>query len=459
MNNSNYSNSTAVFYRVLGALLLAIVSTGVFAFDRDSFYAAVSKASEKYDRLVSSDEMRQLAIQGKSSESNRRLTALVADEDKTFYDYFILGNMLFRIDTATSDDYMKRAEALQPDNPMVLYERGIHEHKDGNFDAAATYYRRFHQSTAGKNNPVSWAYLTHAYLVTGKTESSFNAWANAGFDKNHITIEKAMYTLFSVSRQERKRESLVASIRAGNTDKFCDLWELDSNWEIDWWNRRPKSSYLAFDRSLAEEMLQPGSRDEQYFLFCSATDDLDDSQYLASLERLGIIGDRGQFPDTSALVYRVAQRLSASGLMTTAEFLGAYESQLRRYAANNPKDQRYYDVLAFLYANTGNQAKLKEIDMHGWKVLKADAYAASYIAGLDPESASYSSLLQEALGDFPNNVTLNQLNMRYSEQAPQASMAGFVAAQFANPQNSGTSGYRLGDYMLSLKHELASLQN
>ena len=175
------------------------------------------------------------------------------------------------------------------------------------------------------------------------------------------------------------------------------------------------------------------------------------------MKRLGILDGKMRLPESPALVYAIVQTLIANDLMSTTEFLSTFESQLLDFANRNPRDRQYFDVLAFLYADTENFELLRVVDLHGWRKLNIENFAASYIADLDPESASYARLLDEALTDFPNSVTLNQFRLEDSGGSSETALARFVAAQFANVKNNWSGPYRLNDYMLSLKHELAKL--
>ena len=454
MNNLPGSRWGCIKNYLLFVLLSFTMQTGAYAFDADEFYATVAEAGHKYEALAATVEMRRLDDEGRVSESNQRLRHLVPDQDKTFYDYFILGNMLFKLDWQTSYEYMKQAEVLEPDNPLLLLERGMHEHKVQNYAQASGYYERFHNSKAGRNHAISWAYLTHTYLMTGQTKAAFDAWGGAQFDRNHTAIEKGMYTIFSDSRQVSDRQQLIAEINAGQSNKSCDLWLLDSNWELDWWNKKARDRYLKFDLQLAQQVLKRGSIEAEYFAFCSETADLSDTEYLAELKRLEILDGKRRLPESSTLVYSILQKLIANDLMSASEFLSIFEPQLLDFANRNPRERKYFDVLAFLYADTEQFELLKVVDLHGWRKLSIESFAASYIADLDPESASYAKLLDEALTEFPNSVTLNQFRLEDSAGSSQTAVVRFVAAQFANVKNNWSGPYRLNDYMLSLKHEL-----
>jgi len=436
-------------------LMLCLACKTAQAFDADQFHAEVSQASLRYDTHLRRPDVRKLDIEGRVSESNDSLRNLVPDGEKTLHDYFILGNMLYRQDPESSYRYMKRAEALAPGNPLIFYERGIHEHRLGNFEAAAGYYEQFVEDPSGKENSVPWAYLAHSYLMTGRSSDAFRAWEQARFDRHHTAIEKAMYTLFATHQQAHTRESLIRDIQSGQTMRLCDLWELDSNWEIDWWNNRAKEKYLEFDSKLAKLSLEPGSEEHRLFRFCSAEGTLDNEAYLAELKSLDLLGDAARLPDSPALVYRLLQQMISRQMSTSAEFLDQHESRLVELAERHPLEKKYLDVLAFLYANNGDAEKLSEIDWQGWKELKSEPYASSYVIALDPASAAFGEHLESALADFPNSATLNEIRLRNSPKDREQAMLTFVAAQFANLRQANPNGYRLQDYMVSLKHELA----
>lgn len=443
----------------LGLLFAVALGRDGLAFDRAAFEEKLASESLIYEQYVSEDATKQLFIEGRVSEANERLENLVADVHKTVVDHFVLGNMLYVHDPAASDRHMKRAESLAPDNPLVLFERGMHEHRKGNHAGARDYYRRFHAGEPGARHPVSWAYLTHAYLMTDQIEDAFDAWQRARFGSNHTAIEKGMYAIFSRSNPERDREQLVIDINAGDAGKLCDLWTLDSNWEFDWWNYGERKKYLAFDRALAGKRVEAGSREADYFDLCTSGKTLDGEAYVARLERLGILAGDNRLPRSAALIYTILRRLTADKLMTAAQFLERFELQITTYAEANPLERKYYEILAYLYSSTGNRDGLKAVDAHGWHELKLEKFAASFIVGLDPGSGAYDAQLEAALSEFPDSVTLNRLRLVRAGSSKERALATFVASQFSDVKNNWKGPYRLNDYMEGLRHEIAKLKH
>jgi hypothetical protein len=460
MNNylTRYNSNGATMVRQLAVLsILFFTSLNTYSLDKNEFRDAISKAAGEYNTFSSSNETMRLFVEGKVSTSVEQLKNLVPDDKKTFYDFFILANMVFKSDFETSYRYMKLAENFEKDNPYVLFERGIHEHRRGNYVAAVKYYQRFKKSDQGKNHHMVSAYLTHSYLMTGDTEKAIESWKLADFGNRHTSIEKGMYTIFSNSNQDGDREKLISKIKLGATYNLCNLRHLDSNWEIDWWNYKPREDYLEYDSTLAKEVLKKGSLEEQYFNFCSSDEKLSDPEYMAKLTSLDIIEGKNRLPESSTLIYSILKRLTSSKLMTPEDFLSRFENQIQGFSKKHPKDAKYYDILAFLYSHTGNQDKLKTVDGYGWKELKIEKYAASYVFGMDPKSELFETTLKEALIDFPLSATLNEVNLSVQSKDKSDAMAKYVAAQFANVKKNWLGPYRLSDYMTSLRHELNKL--
>ncbi|WP_144395074.1 tetratricopeptide repeat protein [Pleionea sediminis] len=444
--------------RALSLMFILFLSVGSHAFDVEAFKNGMSKQGGVYNDFTSQKEITILFTEGRVSESNKRLKALIPDSKKTIYDYFILGNMLFQSDFDASYKLMLEAEKKEPENPYVMFERGIHEHRLGNYSLALAYYEKFRESNIFNDNPIVSAYMTHAYLLTDQAEKAFSSWEEADFGRNHTSIEKAMYPIFSDQNQEKRRELLISEIKAGEKLKLCDLYQLDSEWEIDWWNYRPKKEYLKYDVDLASEILENDSLNEKYFSLCSSNENIDDQAYVERLREIGLFKKNARLPESSTLIYEVLKKLISSKSMKPAEFLERYEGQLVKFTKRHPADRKYFDVLAFLYANVGDQEKLKEIDRYGWKELKIEKYALSFLAGIEPQSAEFKTFLLEALKDFPLNASLNQYRLAIEVKNKEEALLKFVASQFANVKNNWSGPYRLNDYMASLRYELDRLE-
>ena len=129
---------------------------------------------------------------------------------------------------------------------------------------------------------------------------------------------------------------------------------------------------------------------------------------------------------------------------------------VRYLLGNNPPTGGTIPVLAFLYNQTGRSADLEKLDLYGWKELKIQAYAESYIVGLSKISPDYERLVEEAASDFPNSEIIQRINLALHNQSKSKPLylMRFAAAQFANVKNHLLGPYRLNDYMASLAYEV-----
>lgn len=444
---------TALFARLMLGLLMPICG---LAFDVDVFDAEIERHARAYDAISRKDAVTGLLTAGDLDGFHGRLISSVPDADKTFYDYFVLGNLLFKEARQQSYELMLEAESLDPDNPFVIYERGIHEHRNGNCVAAIDYYRRLHERYPEFSNPVSWAYRTHCALRTGDLVEAMSAWQQADFGRHHTAIEKGMYAIFSESRPHSDRQAIISRIEAGEHWALCDLLHLDRNWEIDWWNSTKKSDYLDADLARAEEFLAADTPYRDEIQLCMNLPDLSNSEFVIALTENGFWGEDAVLPASGALVYELVLRVTSSQTASPALLLELFGQEMWQRFLAGDAEQKFVEVLGFLYSATGDAARLRSIDEYGWRRLKLERFAASYILGANPESPEYARLLDEALADFPNSAMLNKLKLGRVVGGPdhEQAMIAYVAAEFANVKENWKGPYRLHDFMASLKHEL-----
>lgn len=429
---------------------LALAATSTHAAN-SIFEQQIAEGSPKYLAASNSREARQWIRQGKRSLVDAKLKTLVDDRKKTAVDYFMLGNMLYRVDVPASDAFIIKAEQLLPDEPLIQYERAMHEHRAGHCKEALPYYEKALAADSQKGNPVAWAYVTQCQLVMGNYEAAKEAWKKADFRKHHIAIEKGMYEIFATENPSAKREQKVAEASKGSVDGVCELLDLDANWETDWWNIEPNEEFLANDTEIANSQ-----HNAEASMCVTLASGIDKEQLPLLLEKAGYWGSKFNVPASPALTYMVARNLTQHGIAEPAQVLARYEPQLQAQHMADPANLRTLDVLAYLYVNTGNKDKLAALDRIGWKVLHQQKYAESYMVGKSPADADYGSELEQALADFPNSAVISRLALKAHFDSPDKFkyMMRFAATQFANVRKHGMERFRLSDYMASLEKEV-----
>lgn len=265
------------------------------------FISESQEAGKKYEAFVKSSEAMQLLKDGKRSEVNDRLKNLVPDKDKTALDYFIVANMLYRADISVSDAYIKKADELSPNNPFILFERAMHEHRAGNYQAALRLYET--SSALFKDTQVPtilWVYITHCRLVLGDYPGAADAWRKVDFKRSHTSIEKSMYEIFSKKDPESEREQLINSLSSGSINGACELTKLDKGWEIDWWNSKANEEYLAHDIELLQHLAKNNVKINSALGLCVDAASMNDGEFRKYITAAGYWSDTYHLPDDSA---------------------------------------------------------------------------------------------------------------------------------------------------------------
>lgn len=442
-----------VFLLVIALIWMSVAT----AIEDAAFLAEVNRVGEIYKRVEESPETIHLLKIGRKSEVNKHLQDLVPSNNKTVYDYFIVANMLYRADPRVSDEYIKIAASLSPNNPFILYEQAIHEHRSGNCQSALPLYKR--AAHLLKRTPaVLWAYVTHCELVVGHYKDAVDAWKKVDFREHHTEIEKGMYEIFSTYDPDMERERLVNSILAGRTDGVCRLVKLDKNWESDWWNVIEKSDFLAEDTALLKAKSLENQKMKSVVSMCLEASNLSDALFLKYVNAQGFWGDHAKLPEDTSATYTLISQLIQRKIATPKEILEHFESQLQQRHLGMPKDQPTLDLLAYLYSQTQQSDRLKQLDLYGWKTLNLETYAESFIQQTAPTTMEYQNLVAAAAQDFPNSVAFQVANLHSHQKDKDRKifLMRFVAAQFANVKNHLVATYRLNDYMASLVFEVDS---
>jgi hypothetical protein len=432
-----------------------VMAPAAFAQDQSPFLARISAEGAKYEGLLAAAEIKAMLQDGRRSAVNAKLKSLVPDNSKTAVDYLVLANILYRAEPQASDAYLKQAEALMPDEVSILYERGMHEQRNGHCDQALAYYDRVHATAWGKRNPVSWAYSTQCWLQLGDYEKAMQDWQQADFRKYHAAIETAMYEIFSRHDSENEREEKIGRAGTGSVDALCDLVDLDRHWESDWWNINTNEAYLQHDILIGKRLLAKDAAAMAAFSLCHEAGGLSPDQFRQRIVAASYWEGKYLLPAQPTLAYIVLDNVERKGLATPEEILQRYGTQLKARLEANPADKRTLDLLAHFYSATDRDEELAAIDEQGWKTQHLQNYAQSYMLGKATTGADIQAELALALAEFPNDAMLRQISLatRLDKSDMMREMMSYTAAQFANVRNHLEGPFRLNDYMASLKHE------
>lgn len=397
-----------------------------------SFEDQVNEAAPRYTARAEAPDAKKATLDGHISQVNQMLMQLVPDDRKTVADWFIVGNMLFRADIAASDQAMKKAEALRPDEPAILLERAMAEQRARHCAAAIGYYDRFHATEAGRNQFVSWAYETQCHLALGDADKALADWTQSSYARRHIAVEEAMYEVFSTKDSNVAREALLAAVH--RPDAGCELMELDSHWEVNWWNQRKRSDYLERDAATLRTLLAADAPALAEFELCHDAASLSDDDVVQRLVAARVWGPGATLPRSPRLAYMAVRALVHTKTATPADVLKAWEAPLNARLAARPDDLVTLDLLAFLYAQVKDAPHLKDIDRQGWKRLHQRRYAESWLTGRELAGEPIDTELADAFAEFPDSALVANLRLHHKLPGVDAKRAvtDYGAAAFAN---------------------------
>ncbi len=399
-----------------------------------SFQDQVNDIATRYSARARDPDATKVTLEGHISQANQMLLQLVPDDRKTAADWFVIGNMLYRADIAASDRAMKKAEALLPDEPAILLERAMAEQRAHHFAAAIGYYDRFHATDMGRDQLASWAYETQCHLVQGDVDKALAAWTHSGFARHHISIETAMYEVFSTQNGDVEREALVAAAQAHRPDAACELMELDSHWEVDWWNQRKRPDYVAQDGALARALLARDAPALAELELCHDAASLADDVFVQHLVVARAWGPGSALPRSPRLAYMAVRALVNTRAATPTEVLDAWQGPLAARLAAAPDDLVTLDLLAYLYVQVKDQSHLKDIDHQGWKRLHQAKYASSWLIGREMAGELSDADIADAFAEFPESMVAARLRVTHKLHGvdPQRALTDFGASAFAN---------------------------
>jgi hypothetical protein len=434
-------------------LLLSILSFSTYA---DEFMSNVEEQSAKYQTLSESKSAHKMALMGEHNELNSMLINLVPDENKTAEDYFILSNMLYEYDHKLSFDLMQKAYDLAPDEIIVLYEMGMHHHRNKNYAKAIEFYSRAQTTDFISEGDKSYALIADCYLRTGQYSKALDSWIMSDPKYNRINIEKAIYNIYADENSLAQRSDLHASIKTGKHHLFGNLIELDHSWKTDWWNSSVKENYLEYDLKYAAKVL--GVENIEYKEILLLNDILSKSvnttQFLKRLEELGIWGESKRLPKISVLTYYMVKKMTDLELVESEVILEAYEKELLKKKNNKTIDYYEFKILSFLYAVL-DEKKLAALDYYAWENRNSKVGAESYFYNQLLKHDVDINALQQALQYFPNSSVLNVIHLKINKvkENETAIYAAMVAAEYPNLKNE-LSSHKLRAFFKSLAKKI-----
>ena len=362
---------------VLALLAAAAMATPARAGTESDFESEMRATAQRYAARAEEPDAKRVVLEGHLSQANAMLEQLVPDDRKTAADWFVLGNMLYRADIAYSDAAMKKAEALRPDEPAIWMERAMDEQRAHHCAAAVPYYDRLHALPVWSKQATSWAYSAQCKVALGDAKGALADWSHADFGRRHVGIEEAMYEIFSTTEPRRDREVLLDAAARGDKAAWCELMELETYWERNWWNKSRATPFVEQDAGSARAALKADAPALAEFELCHDAAMLPDADFLEHLRAAGIWGAQKKLPASPRLTFMAVRALTNAGTAKPQDVLDAWGDALARRQAAAPTDRATLELLGFLYVQVKDRPKLAAVDLQGWKTLHLRPFAES----------------------------------------------------------------------------------
>jgi len=240
--------------RVLAALVATMTAMACFAGAGD-FAGDVERASGAIEKLgITSDEKMNA---GDFAGANAALLGGFPEATRTPAESFLLGNLLFEVDRKQSYALHRAAAKAEPQNPAVVWEWGLEQHRAGEFAGALAAYQIF--SRARPRSAASYALQADCLLRLGRVDEAVAAWGKSETAPDG-SLEAMESLVCAVHREpapfKRRADLLAKATRDRDAGAAADLIALDCDFPRDWWNGGPQKTYLAHDAAAVAAALK-----------------------------------------------------------------------------------------------------------------------------------------------------------------------------------------------------------
>ena len=381
------------------------------------------------------------------------ITSKEYDSKNEFHNYMI-GGLLYEFDSDKSYDYHEKAyKARQNDENFVL-EYALELHRKQKFDAASGLYEQYL-----KNNATDiriYALLADCYINTGKTQKAIDNWKNANHPKNHTAIDFAIHMVYGRTDQIRLRSTIRKEISQGNFNRIDDLIFMDKNWEKDWYNTMTQEYLLDADMDLIKSKL--GENNKDYLIlkaYTSIKEKSSNEDIIKILTTNKLLIEQGEIAKFGKNTSHVLKICLQKGIIKEKDFyLNRGEEMLK--LSKELKNVELLNIYAYLQTTVEGKVK-SEIDKLGWKELKDERFALSYLTGQETKARCSKTDINEAIKDFPNSSQVYWYSVdcaKNSGQKLKPFLIELIKKEFKTLKTDPSRySYRLKSYFAFLEQE------
>ena len=277
----------------------------------------------------------------------------------TEYKKYLVGGMLYEIDTLQSFKLHREAYLANPQDENFVLEYAIELHRKRHYTEAAKLYETY--SAKEKNDVRIYVLLSDCYINIGETGKAIENWQKANHSQKHTTIDFAIHTIYGKTNQMESRNNYKNEIAQGKSTSFYPLIFLDENWEFDWWNSGAQEDFLAADIEIAKTKLNAKSNDlkvlEAYIVIKKLEKETSKADAIKKvLFDNNLILDNKPLPQFGSMASDLLRICFINGLLNERSFYQSRGQELLNLA-NKTKDKEVLNIYAYLQATVEGKVK------------------------------------------------------------------------------------------------------
>ncbi len=331
---------------------------------------------------------------------------------KNEYQRYLIGGVLYNIDSKTSYQLHKSAYENHPNELNFNLEYAIESHRIGDYKTAIKHYEVYKQTNDIDYRIDVW--LSECYLNLENYSKAITHWKAANHQKNHTGIDKAIHTIHGQFDQIKKRSNLIAKTTSKDINSAYELIFLDMNWKLDWWNENIQEYFLEKDINTIKNTF--GANNKDYLQLSaynkikhlSKTSNAKDSIKVTLLDSKLIL-DNNQMPINGKIASDLLRISLANHLIDEKEFFEKRGQEIIALA-NTYKDEELLNIYAYLESVvTGHVSE--QTDKKGWDEYQSEKFAISYFMGLANKNKYDNPDLEKALRDFPKSSKIHWVKL------------------------------------------------
>ncbi|HSI61555.1 MAG TPA: hypothetical protein VLE43_00515 [Candidatus Saccharimonadia bacterium] len=388
----------------------------------------MSEASAAFSAIH--EKLEQMIVEGKVEEANQMVLDVFPEASRTPAQAFVIANILYGMDVKLSYALHKEVAAKHPEEPFVLLEWGMQQHRAGEHAGALATYDGF-SKLAPDFAPVH-GLATDCLIRLGKIREASARWKQSeeAGSGSMEKFESLVCAVYQGPSPNLRRAELRKKAAAGDPEAAVQLIALSGEFESDWWNKRPQPKYLKNDVALLQK-LPPHPRIKA--AICAAECRFEDEptpEFVRStlLSHGFLIDPANTLPEDGAIASMMFSAAISAELMTKETAREKFGERLRK-AAGTSRDAALWNILANFYAGTD---QMLEIEEQAWVATGDERFGTGYlterirlgnIAVGDPK-------LSRALTEFPESANIAALAVSLGVPMDESMLVQAIKAEY-----------------------------